>query len=228
MTEIEQGQGSAGAAGTTVIRRDVFDGRVWSAYPTRVLEETTRRMTLVQWPGVTVMVPVTWIRWLEGGPEALRLETLPQLAAKRWELGPWVWRSTQWVHHMEAGRWFSIASVTDDATGHLSCWYINFERPFVRHRGSLDRPAMVDTMDLFLDLVVDPDGGLRWKDESEYAHARRLGLITDSEATAVSQAREEALFLVASGALPTAYAGPAWRRVPTWPAPHLADGWDKA
>ena len=85
------------------------------------------------------------------------------------------------------------------------------------------RPDGWDTSDLALDLVVDPDGARRWKDEDEYAHHRRLGLITQVEHTAVRAAREEAVALVeARGDL---FADPAVRRWlpdPGWSPPSLS------
>ncbi|MGW7199750.1 hypothetical protein [Streptomyces chryseus] len=40
-----------------------------------------------------------------------------------------------------------------------------------------------------MDLVVDPDlSGWQWKDEDEYAHVRRLGIVADTEHQAVDAA----------------------------------------
>jgi predicted RNA-binding protein associated with RNAse of E/G family len=100
--------------------------------------------------------------------------------------------------------------------GPLTCWYVNFERP------PSWRPDGWDTLDLALDLVVDPDGGWRWKDEDEYAHCRRLGLVTDAEHAAVGRAREEALDLVRRRAGVFAEdPGASWRPDPAWPLPAL-------
>ena len=48
-------------------------------------------------------------------------------------------------------------------------WYANFERPFQR------TPIGIDTFDLLLDLVIEPDSSYRWKDEGEYRLGRQLG-----------------------------------------------------
>jgi hypothetical protein len=85
------------------------------------------------------------------------------------------------------------------------------------------RPDGWDTSDLALDLVVDPDGTRRWKDEDEYAHDLRLGLITDAEHAAVQGAREEAVALVeARGELFAESALGRWQPDPAWATPSLA------
>ncbi|MFF0204415.1 hypothetical protein [Streptomyces sp. NPDC005017] len=48
-----------------------------------------------------------------------------------------------------------------------------------------------------MDLVVDPDlSTFTWKDEDEYAHVRRLGIVTDTERRAVEAARAQALSMI--------------------------------
>ncbi|MEW2709540.1 hypothetical protein AB0948_31810 [Streptomyces koyangensis] len=43
-----------------------------------------------------------------------------------------------------------------------------------------------DTLDLTVDLVVAPDlTGWEWRDEDEYAHGRRLGIVSETEHWAV-------------------------------------------
>jgi hypothetical protein len=75
-----------------------------------------------------------------------------------------------------------------------------------------------------VDLVVAPDlSSWQWKDEDEYAHVRRLGIVTDTEHQAVDAARDEVLAMLAerSGPFADAAAWSAWRWKPAWPAPRL-------
>ncbi|MFD3550387.1 DUF402 domain-containing protein [Streptomyces sp. NPDC058655] len=71
----------------------------------------------------------------------------------------------------------------------LRNWYVNFEHPTTRRT-----TAGFDTLDLTVDLVVTPDlTRWEWKDEDEYAHLRRLGVVSDTEYRAVDTARGEVL-----------------------------------
>ena len=113
--------------------------------------------------------------------------------------------------------WFSVSRMFD-SDGALLCWYVNFQRPPVW------RPDGWDTSDLALDLVVDADGTRRWKDEDEYAHYLRLGMITDAEHAAVQTAREEAVALLeAGGDMFAENALRHWLPDPAWATPSLAD-----
>jgi predicted RNA-binding protein associated with RNAse of E/G family len=94
-------------------------------------------------------------------------------------------------------------------------WYVNFERPYVRTR------IGIDTFDLLLDLLVEPDLSYRWKDEDEYAHGRRLGLVTQAEHRSVQRARERVVELIERRAEPFDERWQSWRPDPGWPQPRL-------
>lgn len=208
--------------GSTIVRRDVFEGRVWSAYPARVLSDDRGNLVFGYWPGVEAMAPVSWIDWLTTGDARRRSDGLCDLAARRWVLGPWRWRWTNVVHALASGRWFSVNSFFDAATGERLCWYVNFERPYVR------TSVGVDTFDLLVDLVVQPDLTWSWKDEGEYDHACRFGVITDVDQAALRGARDEAISLIESQAGPFAGSDNAWRPDARWSVPELPPGVDRA
>ncbi|MER6127490.1 DUF402 domain-containing protein [Streptomyces sp. NPDC001795] len=116
--------------------------------------------------------------------------------------------------HFSVNAFYSL-----DAGCSLRNWYINFERPSVRHAYGFD------TFDLFVDLVVDADlSTWRWKDQDEYAQARRLGIVTDTDHAQVEEARAQAVAWVTerSGPFSEADRWAAWRPDPTWPTPILA------
>ncbi len=204
-------------AGTTVVRQEVFRGRLWTAYPTRLLEHAETRLVLVHWPGVEVLVPTSWIAWLRGAGDAVREEAIPNLARGTWELGRWTWQSTTWANILLPDRWFSLGAVIEDDARAFRGWYVNFERPFQL------RGETVETFDLLLDLVVEPDLSHRWKDEGEYRQARRLGVVSDLEARQVERAREEALAMVEALAWPFDQPWTTWLRRAAWDVPALPD-----
>ncbi|MEU7642322.1 MULTISPECIES: DUF402 domain-containing protein [unclassified Streptomyces] len=54
-----------------------------------------------------------------------------------------------------------------------------------------------ETFDLAVDLVIAPDlSRWEWKDEDEHAHARRLGIISDTEHQSVDAARAHILAML--------------------------------
>lgn len=146
--------------------------------------------------------------------EIVRTVALPNLAAGRWELAPFTWKLTTKLSLLVPGASFSVDLFFGEAV-HLMMWYVNFERPFQRTR------IGIDTFDLLLDLVVDPDTSHHWKDEEEYAQARRLGIITDDEHRHVQQAREHVLALLDAKTGPFDERWRSWRRDLYWQLPTL-------
>jgi len=201
--------------GATVVRRDTLKGKVWSATPYRVIRDTGAELAVALWPGVEMLSPSTWIEWLRTGDDAVRKQAIPNLAAGRWALGPWVWQNTTVLARFEPGQHFSVSQFFDPQ-GHPRAWYIDFIRPCQRTADGFD------TLDLLVDLVVAADlSAHRWKDEDEYAQGRRLGLIDDALHRRVEAARQHVMSLVESRQGPFAEDWSSWRRDPSWPLPAL-------
>lgn len=138
-----------------------------------------------------------------------------------------MWQETDLLLWKPPTAWFSINAffVPDEDGRRLRNWYVNFEHPTRR------TDTGFDTLDLALDLVVAPDlTRWEWTDEDEYAHVRRLGIVSDTEHRAVDAARGEVLAMLTerSGPFAQAKRWAAWRWKPTWPAPRLPRATDRA
>lgn len=212
--------GRAFAEGTTAVRRDVLRGKVWTAAPRRVLSDRDGVLLLAEWPGVASLAPTTWIEWLRTGDDAVRVEAIPNLACGQWQLGRWVWRETEVLSWYGLDEDFSVHRFLRTSDGGAS-WYLNFER-------TPQRTAIgIDTFDLLLDLVADADlTGWEWKDEAEYAQARRLGLIDDAEHRRIESARERAVAMLKErgGPLAEAQRWLSWSPRAEWEVPVLPSG----
>jgi len=205
--------------GSTAVRRDVFRGRVWTEGPVRVLAADRSSVRAALWPGVVTRGTDKFVESSDSRAKALRAAALDDLALGEWGMADWTWRWNSVVTELVSGRWFTVAKMySEAAAGALACWYVNFERPPAWHASGWD------TMDLAVDLVVDPDGAWHWKDEDEYAQCRRLGLITDAEYVAVEEARDQAVALVeARDGLFDGDAAESWLPELDWPLPSLSD-----
>jgi hypothetical protein len=204
--------------GSTVVLRDVLRGKVWTASPHRVIRDTGTQLVLTTWPGAEMLKPTTWTQSLRTGDATVRKQALPNLAAGRWELDWWTWQRTTILKRSRTGDYFSVSQFFD-AQGRCDEWYVDFIRPW-------QRTALgIDTFDLFLDLVIKADlSGYQWKDEDEYAQARRLGVVDDPLHRHVESAREQVVSLVQSGRGPFAEDWSSWQRDPAWPTPVLPTG----
>ncbi|MGW4474532.1 DUF402 domain-containing protein [Nonomuraea sp. NPDC004354] len=202
-------------AGATAVRRHIWKGKVWTAVPYRVLQDTEKYLMVAGWPGLRGLASTTWIdSTLNGGSQ--RERTIRELASGRWELGWWTWQGTAVRSWYGIDTYFTVRQFFDSDHQPLA-WYVDFDMPKQRtHLG-------IDTFDLMLDLIVEPDlSQYRWKDEDEYEHGRRLGLIDDQVHRRVAEARLEVMGLIETRQGPFAH---EWAplRYEAWPAPTLPE-----
>ncbi|MEU6245364.1 DUF402 domain-containing protein [Streptomyces sp. NPDC047024] len=203
--------------GETAVRRDVHrTGRVWSEQALRVLADTSAALVTACAPGAEARWPALYAKARTAGDRAVRTEAFDAMAKGEWDLADSVWQETELLMWKPPGEWFSINAFY--TMGGLRNWYVNFEHPMTRTVDGFD------TFDLTVDLVVDPDlSRWQWKDEDEYAHVRRLGIVTDLEHQAVDAARVQALAMLEARSGPFADAGfwTSWRWETAWPSPRL-------
>ena len=93
-------------------------------------------------------------------------------------------------------------------------WYLNLQAP-VGVSG-----WFVDTTDWALDVVVDPDGTWRWKDEDELAEAIELGVF---DADGAARVRAEGERVIAERPWPTGWED--WRPLAGWGPLGLPRDW---
>ncbi|MFE9651116.1 DUF402 domain-containing protein [Streptomyces sp. NPDC006365] len=208
-------------AGQTVVRRDVQRaGRVWSEQALRVVADTEAALVTACAPGAEARWPALYAKARADGDRSVRTEAFDAMATGQWELAPGVWQETELLLWKPPGMWFSVNAffVPTDSGRRLRNWYVNFEHPTRRTQDGFD------TFDLTVDLLIDPDlSRWQWKDLDEYAHVRRLGIVTDTEHQAVDTARAKVLAMLEerSGPFADADAWASWRWDPAWPAPRL-------
>ncbi|WP_185448684.1 DUF402 domain-containing protein [Kribbella qitaiheensis] len=92
-------------------------------------------------------------------------------------------------------------------------WYVNFETPYV------ETPYGLQTMDLILDLLIDPTGSPKLKDQDDYDEAIHRGILdvrvdVDQEAARVLRQLE-----LAEGPFNPRWI--TWRPDGSWPIPTL-------
>ncbi|MFJ9469345.1 DUF402 domain-containing protein [Streptomyces caniferus] len=203
--------------GETVVRRDVHrSGRVWSEHALRVLADTSEALVAACAPGAEVRWAALYTKARAVGDRSVRTEAFHVMVTGEWELTDSRWQQTELLLWKPPGSWFSINALY--TTAGLRNWYVNFEHPTTRTVDGFD------TFDLTVDLVVDPDlSSWQWKDEDEYAHVRRLGIVTDTEHRTVDMARAQVLAMIEERSRPFAdiAAWRSWRWDPAWPTPRL-------
>jgi hypothetical protein len=196
--------------GQTVLIREIWQGKVWTARPMVLVQDTVEMLALYWVPGTL------WKRCRNHqGGEVTAFDRKIQ----NWELHDAIWEGEGTLRLSVPGAKYSVLIFRNtDKT--VSNWYINLEYPLTR----TDRGF--DYMDQILDIIVEPDlKTWYWKDEDEFQEAQELGLISPQEARALRAEGEKALKLLQSGK--SIFNGwEHWKPDPSWKVPVLPDGWD--
>jgi hypothetical protein len=88
-------------------------------------------------------------------------------------------------------------------------------------------PCAIDTLDLDLDLVVNPDLSYRWKDIDDYEKGIQTGVILPEWVDRVETAKPEILAKIERRQYPFDGSWLNWRPDPNGPLPALPENWDK-
>jgi len=183
---------------TDVALREVWLGRVWRIVSCRVLEDSNERIVL-------------WLPRGSAGRFPARADGSEiRIPANEWRLADRPARRDSLAVFRAAARHSIWHFWADD--GSFAHWYVNFEQPLRR------TPVGFDFQDKKLDLIVEPSGAWRWKDEDELETAARVGLVDADEV------RAEGARVLADWPFPTGWE--SWRPDPAWLLPKLPDGWD--
>jgi hypothetical protein len=195
------------APGEGIVLREVWDGRVFEARPTIVVEDAPGQTMLLLPGGARCAVPIG-----ADGSE-LRLPDRPwRLELRsRGDRGilSFAWPDTPYSVLLWTGE--------DDRR----VWYVNLQDPLRR------TPLGFDTVDHALDVVIELDGSSwRWKDEEELEGAVRDGLFTSAQAADFRAWGERAVDRILSNDPPFDRGWLDWKPDPDWPIPELREGWD--
>jgi len=184
--------------GECFLIRDVQDGRVLAAFPCRLVADDGE--TVVTW-----LAPGTRCRYF-GRRDGSRLK-----AVVAWTTEPHVWFGNGILRLKRRGDAHSIVLFWED-DGSLSGWYVNLDDPL------RETARGYDTCDRYLDLWIEPDGSVTWKDEDHLVDAAELGLVD------AASVRADAERVLAEWPFPTGWEN--WRPDPSWPVPELPADWD--
>lgn len=199
--------------GAGIVVRNVIFGKPFDAFPNTVVADDGYELVTAMLPGAEGAAMALWIDSIRNKNAASREQMMPALANRDWKLGPWTWRRTKVLSVLYPDRYYGVKPMWQDET--FLGWYVDFQAPYGR------TAIGVDTSDLHIDLVVEPDFSHRWKDEDEYTHARRLGLITDRCHSRLDDARSEVLSLVENRQGPFADGWEKWQPDPGEPLPAM-------
>lgn len=195
-------------AGAHVVVRNVWHGRVFSAYPLIVVEDTADLVVLFIPVGTIWKKPI----YMDG-------------SNARIPYGDWTLKEDVW-YGRGALRFFPMAESHAVLAwrGHagIARWYVNLESRCRR------TPIGWDMRDHFLDIDYrDGFDAPRLKDQDELVAAHALGVVTESEVLSIRRDAERALALVQHGHSVIEKKWETWEPPSHWTVPTFTAGWDQ-
>lgn len=189
--------------GDQIVRREICLGRPWLGQPAIVVEDSEELLALYIAEGSALAYPHG--DWPGGrhpwqGKERWRGHGVLQLQRPGEAHAVWLF----WRGHERT----------------LRFWYVNLQAPFRR------TPLGIDTQDHELDIVVEPDGAWRFKDEQWLDEWVRLGRWTQDEVAAIRGEGARIAAELDAGRHWWKESWATWEPDPAWQGGELPDDWD--
>ena len=179
-----------------------------------VVRDAPEEMVLALLPGAECLIEETYSN---GKKAANRLWDFKE---KDWKLTPFHWRSNRVLILHEPDRFYSVRLFWPESNKEFSSYYVNFQLPFKRN------PCGFDTRDLELDLDIDPDLNVYWKDRDDYQKAIDHGLISPEWVRAIEADISGILEKLEKRQYPFDGSWLDWKPDPGWAGPKLPENWD--
>ena len=201
--------------GDVIVWRGVFRNRVWHAQPVIVVKDTPEELCVTLLPGTECVAPEGY---LDGKDSTKRRWSFKD---KDWKLENYAWRTNRLLILLEPDTYYSTMYFWRADSNDFLLYYINFQLPFQRsHCG-------IDTLDLDLDLIINPDFSFRWKDEDDYQKAIDHEVIMPEWMQEIEIAKKEIFNKLEKRQYPYDGSWLNWIPDPNWLPPKLPKNWDK-
>ena len=201
--------------GDIITWRGIFNDRVWHAQPTVVVKDSPEELVLTLLPGTECATDENYPKGKKAGKR--RWEFMDN----DWTLAKYTWHTNRLLLILEPETYYSAVYFWNHTSNEFICYYINFQQPFKRsHCG-------IDTLDLELDIIINPDLSYEWKDLEDYEKCISAGMIRPEWVQEIDKAKEDILERLAKRAYPLDGSWLDWKPDPTWSPPKLPADWDK-
>jgi predicted RNA-binding protein associated with RNAse of E/G family len=201
--------------GDIVLWRGIYRERVWHAQTTIVVKDTPDEIILTLLPGTECIAPEGYLDGKDSNKRRWNFKDTD------WEIHKYSWRTNRLLLLLEPEKYYSIMHFWDDASNEFLCYYINFQLPFKRSHNA------VDTLDLDLDIIINPDLSFEWKDEEDYQKAIDHGVIFPEWVQGIEDAKKDVFAKLESRQYPFDGTWLNWMPDPNWTPPKLPENWDK-
>lgn len=204
--------------GDRVVLRGIYDNHVWIAQSAIVVKDQLEEVALAILPGAQCAVPEGYIKRKHGGEG--KWTRWDDYKNDRRSLQELTWHTNRLLLLMSPADYYASIYFWDHATHEFLCFYVNFQLPFKRSTHGFD------TLDLELDIVVEPSYEWQWKDLEEYQEGIAKGVFQQEWIDNIDHAKKAVFQKLESRSYPFDGSWLTWMPDPSWAAPSLPKGWD--
>lgn len=191
--------------GDQIVRREICLGRPWLGQAAVVVEDSDELLALYVAEGSELAYPDgDW----PGGRHP-------------WH-GKGRWRSHGVLQLQRPDEAHAVWLFWQGPERSLAFWYVNLQAPFRR------TAAGIDTQDHELDIVIEPNGRWRFKDEEWLDEWIRLGRWTKAEVAAIRAEGARVAAELEKGSRWWSETWADWQPDPAWRGGDLPEGWEDA
>lgn len=201
--------------GDVIARRGIYRERIWHAMSVVVVKDTPQEIMLSVFPGAECMDEEHYKSGIKNGVRRWDFRD------KDWRLKKVTWHTNRVLSLAELGKYYSIMLFWNHVSNEFLGYYINFQTPLKRsHCG-------FDSLDLDLDIVINPDFSFEWKDLDDYQNAIEHGLVIPEWTQKIEAAKPEIFDRLENRQYPFDGSWLDWKPDPSWGPPKLPENWDK-
>ena len=201
--------------GDIVVVRGIFNGHICHAQSVIVVKDTPEEIALTLLPSSECVDLEGYLKGKQNSKRRWDFKDKPFILEK------YLWNTNRLLLLIEPENYYSTIYFWQNDTNEFLCYYINFQTPFQRsHIG-------FDTLDLELDMIINPDNSWKIKDIDDYQKGVENGTILYEWTQEIETAKNKVLGKLADKQYPLDGFWLNWQPDNNWSAPKLPENWDK-
>lgn len=201
--------------GEVITWRGIANGRPWHIQSGIVVRDRPDEIIIATLPGSESVMERSCAEKGKAGKRRWEFKE------HEWELARTAWHTNRVLVITEPEKYYSIMLFWNHERNEFLGYYVNFQLPFKRSE------CGIDTLDLDLDIDLEPNLTYHWKDEEDYQLAIDNGCILPEWVKGIDAAKPEILERIEKHRYPFDGSWLDWEPDPNWSLPKLPEGWDK-
>lgn len=201
--------------GDLISWRGIYRERIWHAQTVIIVKDTIEETVIALLTGTECIAAEGYLNGKDSSKRRWHFKE------KTWALEKYSWHTHRLLIILEPEKYYATMLFWNDKSDEFICYYNNFQLPFQRSQYG------IDTLDLDLDLIVNPDFSYEWKDVADYQNAIENEIILPEWIKGIELAKQEIFEKLETRQYPYDGSWLDWKPDPNWSPPTLPENWDK-